>query len=389
MLKNLQKMGHHVVTVSVCAVEKMVHEIEAAGAEYIAVPEMKNILEMKRSPYFPIIAGYRQIERIAQEKSIDIIHAHDFHSIMRAFLAAIRLRKGFVSTQPGGPNTPKMGPTKTDTVLFSQENMDYHKRAGKKNLHLIRARMDTTEYYPTPVVEDFIEKNIFPASGKKIVMAVRLFETKRASLKSVVEAARIFAGMPKPPRICVAGEGPMLSQLLEESRQINIASAGGPVLRFIGPIFKPEEMARFYNYSDLVIGSGRGILEAMACGKPVVILGENYEAEVVGPDNIEEIAYYNFSGRHFRQRKKSCETLSDLLKRLVKDTDQMQRLGEHSLDYIRSKMDAQLGTEQLVEVYSKAIERKSVLADLFVWYIDTMYHSLLETTKRRIFAGRI
>ena len=161
------------------------------------------------------------------------------------------------------------------------------------------------------------------------------------------------------------------------------------MLRFIGPIFKPEEMARFYNYSDLVIGSGRGILEAMACGKPVVILGENYEAEVVGPDNIEEIAYYNFSGRHFRQRKKSCETLSDLLKRLVKDTDQMQRLGEHSIDYIRSKIDAQLGTEQLVEVYSKAIERKSVLADLFVWYIDTMYHSLLETTKRRIFAGRI
>ena len=67
----------------------------------------------------------------------------------------------------------------------------------------------------------------------------------------------------------------------------------------------------------------------------------------------------------------------------------MRRLGEYSLEYIRTKMDAQIGAEQLVEVYSKAIERKSVLADLFVWYIDTMYHSLLETTKRRIFAGRI
>jgi glycosyltransferase involved in cell wall biosynthesis len=389
MLKNLQKMGHHVVTVSVCAVEKMVREIESVGAEYIAVPEMKNMLEMKRTPYFPIIAGYHQIERIVKEKSIDIIHAHEFHSIMRAFLAAIRLRKGFVFTQPGGPNTPKIGPKKTDTVLFSQENMDYHKRAGKENLHLIRARMDTTEYYPAQVDENFVKKDLFPASGKKIAMAVRLFETKRASLESVVEAARIFAGMSEPPRICVAGEGPMLSQLQEESRRINIASTAGPVLCFIGPIFKPEDMARFYNYSDLVIGSGRGILEAMACGKPVVILGENHEAEVVGPGNIEEIAHYNFSGRHFRQRKKSCETLSDLLKRLAKDTDQMRQLGEHSIEYIRSKMDARIGTEQLVEVYDKAIERKSVLADLFVWYIDTMYHSLLETTKRRIFAGRI
>jgi glycosyltransferase involved in cell wall biosynthesis len=291
MLKNLQKMKHHVVTVSVCAVDKMVQEIEAARAEFIAVPEMKNMLEMKRAPYFPIIAGYRRIERIVREKSIDIIHAQDFHSILRSFLAAIRLKKGFVFTQPGGPNTPKIGPRKTDTVLFSQENMDYHKQTGRKNLHLIRARIDTTDYYPAPVKENFIEKNLFPASGKKIVMAVRLFETKRASLKSVVEAARTFAGKPEPPRICVAGEGPMLSELLEESRQINNASAAGPVLRFIGPIFKPEKMAQFYNYSDLVIGSGRGILEAMACGKPVVILGENYEAEVVGPDNIEQIAY--------------------------------------------------------------------------------------------------
>jgi glycosyltransferase involved in cell wall biosynthesis len=388
MLKNLQKMKHHAVTVSVCAVEKMVREIEATGAEFIAVPEMKNILEMKRAPYFPIIAGYRQIERIVREKSIDIIHAQDFHSIMRAFLAAIRLKKGFVFTQPGGPNIPKMGPKKTDTVLFSQENMDYHKQAGKENLHLIRARIDTTEYYPASVEGDFIEKGLFPASGKKIVMAVRLFETKRAFLKSVVEAARIYADMPEPPRICVAGEGPMLSELLEESRQINNAGASGPVLRFIGPIFKPEEMTRFYNYSDLVIGSGRGILEAMACGKPVVILGENYEAEVVGPDNIEDIAYYNFSGRHFRNRKMPCETLSDLLLRLVKDTDQMRRLGEYCLDYIRNKMDARLGAEQLVQVYDMAIERKSVLTDLLAWYIDTMYHSILETTKKRIFAGR-
>ena len=41
MLKNLQKMGHHVVVVSVSAVEEMVREIEATGAEFIAVPEMK------------------------------------------------------------------------------------------------------------------------------------------------------------------------------------------------------------------------------------------------------------------------------------------------------------------------------------------------------------
>jgi UDP-N-acetylglucosamine:LPS N-acetylglucosamine transferase len=47
MLKNLQKMQHHIITVSVSAVEKMVREIEETGAEYIAVPEMKNILEKK------------------------------------------------------------------------------------------------------------------------------------------------------------------------------------------------------------------------------------------------------------------------------------------------------------------------------------------------------
>ena len=104
MLKNLQKMGHHIIVVSSAGVQEMTNEIKAAGAEYISIPEMKNLYMMKRKPYFPIMAGYRQIEQIAKEKTVDIIHAYDFMAIARGFLAAVRLGKGFVFTQAGGPD---------------------------------------------------------------------------------------------------------------------------------------------------------------------------------------------------------------------------------------------------------------------------------------------
>jgi len=180
----------------------------------------------------------------------------------------------------------------------------------------------------------------------------------------------------------------MLPDLQEEARQVNSKSINGPVLNFIGPVFSPKDMSQLYNYSDIVVGSGRGILEAMACGKPVVILGENNEVEVVDSKNIDDIAYYNFSGRHFRQREKRIEPLSELLGRLVKDTDHMRQLGEYSLEYIRTEMDARLCVKQLVNVYEKAIERKSVLTDFFIWYIDIMGHTIAETIRKRIIGRR-
>jgi len=388
VLKRLQEEGHHVTVVSPGAVKEMIEEIQRAGAEYVAVPEMKDLFKARRKPYFPIMAGYGRIKHLARDMKIDIIHAQDFMSLPRGYMAAIRLRKSFVFTQAGGPNTPRMGPKDSDTVLFSRENLDYHKRRGRKHLHLIRARIDTTEYKPGPVDESFIGRHSLPASGTRIFVASRLQSFKTAFFKSITETARIFASTPASPKIFVAGEGALLPQLREEARQINSTAVDGPVLSFIGPVYGSEEMNQFYNYADIVVGSGRGILEAMACGKAVVIIGANNESEIVDSKSLDDIAYYNFSGRHFKRRTTGPRPLPDLLLELAEDTDRLQQLGEYSLNFIRTEMDAQLGARQLLDVYEKANARKAALADFFIWYADVVGHTIAEFVRKKIFRRR-
>jgi glycosyltransferase involved in cell wall biosynthesis len=66
------------------------------------------------------------------------------------------------------------------------------------------------------------------------------------------------------------------------------------------------EMEQVINLADLVISCGRGVMEAMACGRPVIVMDDRpympAAAEgIVTKCNIEELMFCNFSGR-YRQR---------------------------------------------------------------------------------------
>jgi hypothetical protein len=121
------------------------NEFSLAGIECIFMPELKRYWK------FPTISGYRKIVRVSKSKSIDIIHAQDVGAIGRSYLAATKLRKSFVFTQPGGPLTHHIPPCNSEIVLFSNELLDGFRKKhgiGKENLHLIQSRIDTAIYKP-------------------------------------------------------------------------------------------------------------------------------------------------------------------------------------------------------------------------------------------------
>lgn len=61
-----------------------------------------------------------------------------------------------------------------------------------------------------------------------------------------------------------------------------------------------EDMMQLYNSADLVIGYGRVALEAMACGRPVIVYGVNGGDGYVTPDNLDAVMYRNCSGWSLR-----------------------------------------------------------------------------------------
>ena len=119
-------------------------------------------------------------------------------------------------------------------------------------------------------------------------------------IDSVVIGQPIVIPEQKPPReelrrILVIRREPVPSDpfaFLAGSYELRISDPAAPIEGQI-------------EWADLVIAIGRGALEAMAQGKPVLVadnrpyigaLGDGY----VTPENILEIARHNFSGRRFR-----------------------------------------------------------------------------------------
>lgn len=72
--------------------------------------------------------------------------------------------------------------------------------------------------------------------------------------------------------------------------------------KFKNPVWDIEN---YINQADLVITLGRGAYEAMACGRPVLVLDKRKYQALLGdglltPDNIDHSSHYNCSGRAFR-----------------------------------------------------------------------------------------
>lgn len=380
MIKYLISKGHHVIVMAPDGNKTMIDSYRNIEAEFFGFPEV--------SYYFPHInvLGAVRVINICRKNNVDIIHAQDFESIPPAYLAAVFLKKGFVFTRPGGPPNSFAPPKHIKSVFFSQELMDEmieRHNLVKKNISLIRARIDTAFFYPTNVDSNFIEKYNLPTSRKTIVMAMRLDKGKRPWINTLLSVANYMKEENKDADIILAGEGTLLEEINDKVTQINRKSQHGKFIYIIGPILEVEEINQLYNYADVVVGHGRGILEAMACKKTVIILGGNCKGEIIDPDTINEAAKYNFSGRHLKD-KSSPRELYVMIKNLLSNEEGLRDLGLFSYNYVKTQMDAEIGAQQLLEVYQKSLEKDNTFFDYSIWYI-----TLSRTTAGMILRNRV
>ena len=152
-------------------------------------------------------------------------------------------------------------------------------------------------------------------------------------------------------KIIVAGGGQLLEKYkllgndLEE-KKTNIK------FNFLGEV-TDINIIKHHNFeSNLIVGHGRGILEAMVIGKPVVLLGfDTKGTQLITSSNIKNISDYNFSGRNLIVDKKD-KTLSEVLNS-VNLRDILKKCGNYNQSYITEKYDSIIGAKKTIEVYRK------------------------------------
>lgn len=97
------------------------------------------------------------------------------------------------------------------------------------------------------------------------------------------------------------------------------------------------DVVKEINESDLVVGIGRSVYDAMACGRPCVILDERsyngYQADgYLRPNRFWQYVKKNCSGRYLRRKYKDEEIVREIRKYDPKDGEVLREIAESALN---------------------------------------------------------
>jgi glycosyltransferase involved in cell wall biosynthesis len=351
MIPHLREAGHTIEVIAPGGASELVGDYLSAGGRIHSVPELE------RWRYLPRPSVAKRVATLCQDIGIELVHAQSPYSMPAASLAAGRLGLPVVVTIPGGPWDGRPPPNWAPCVSYSDELLVALRRAGRPDdaiTRLIRARFDTSRYRPAPPCPEFMARHGIPDSGTRIAIAIRLDPDKRPRLESLLALAEQLREVDEEMHLVLAGGGELQGMIEDRAREINEGRARGPVLHVIGPLLESEDVCRLYQAADIVLGIARGVMEPMACGRPVVVLGRDDEGQLVAPDTVELIARYNFSGRQFGIEGADGRPLVELLLELARDHERRRALGDFALEYVRSQLDARIGARQLLDFYAES-----------------------------------
>lgn len=369
----LTRLGHSVSAVFPCALPGLADEWIQAGIHVsLAYPERTEVPSGFIGRRTQILSRMRVILQRHRDSPIDIFHCQDENALREGLWAAALLHKGVLCTRAGGEARTSQVPSNMEFVLYSQELKDQHLRLPGRfhpeHLHVIPARFEIP-LDASPILTDNAEATDgLRASRVNIFMAMRLKPDKTKWLDTLERILVSAAAQKLPIWITLAGDGPLRERTtrLAESLEHEHSSAR---LLHLGFVKEETRLWSFIRASDGIMGHGRGLIEGMMMGKPALVLGEQGEMELVTPDNIERIAYYNFSGRHFRAAPppRDADGLADL-KRLV-DVEERYRIGAWSAGYMRERMPVGVGAADLLKVYHSAARKPATIMQALRWEI--------------------
>jgi glycosyltransferase involved in cell wall biosynthesis len=299
LAKELKHRGHHVFVVS----DTFSTPFEG---KYFSLSLDKRTLINKIKNVF-------KLKKIIQEEKIDILHAHSRASSWVGYYAT-RLAKIPMVTTVHGIQRPhkslKVFPCLGDYAIAICENVYEHiiKNFGfpKEKTKLIRNGIFLSN-------STLLPKEL---SAKKIAIYIsRTDGPKGKILKLILREVlpEIFKSLPDWEILIVGGD----EKEIEISLLVDRLNQNFPLPKVKWLKFQKNLLEIFFQ-SDLVIGTGRVAMEAMAYGRPVLALGESEVYGLLNENNFPLAQKSNF-GDCGKRKNYQKEELIELFKRVFSE----------------------------------------------------------------------
>lgn len=253
-------------------------------------------------------------------------------------------------------------------AINEYQKVVFTKQTGlnEKDIVVIPNSIDCEKFSLTKLADERIKKELeklgFDFHASKIAHIGSLNANKMSSIEGIINATPKIVEKFPHTQVLIVGGGEGFSQVAELAKRAN-QELGRQVVIMTGFV-KNDDMPKMIGVADIVIGVGRAALEAMACGKPVIVAGTsigpfggNYGG-IAGQSNVCELAAHNFSGRNSTEKTMPEKMAEDCI-RLLEDEEYRLSLSIFGREYVQREHDIRKAIRRLEEVYHVVTTRYS------------------------------
>ncbi|MFZ4619054.1 MAG: glycosyltransferase [Bacteroidota bacterium] len=298
------------------------------------------------------------IKNFIREKKIDVVHAHSRAASWVCYFATRNGNVPLVSSIHGRQHlhfSSKMfsvyGEKRVAVCKSIYDHLNHDLKYELDTLSLVHNGIEMSKWR--------FERHNPPKRTKKIVSYVgRLSGFKGDTLLIIVE--QIF---PKVLERYPDVEFHIIGGMNEKSKIIPAIDTTNKRMgkEFIIAKGFSNDVERVYRDSDLIIGSGRVAMEALACGSPVVAIGESNYVGILSEETEREAVITNFGDLEARRPIDVENSVLSILKGL-EHPESIE--GTWGRNFIEKNFEIKAVTAQIDGVYVEAIATKKGITEI-------------------------
>lgn len=297
---------------------------------------------------FSIKSASKQVKKLTEVHDIDIIHCFDYFS----YHFSKKTSKPTLLTIPGGKNNPSL-PQIKNILLFSSENYSFYKNKpafSKSNLFLLRNRVGK-------LIQDKerIKKleSAYKPKGIKILKIARIGSYYKNSILDSIKFSNFLSSKGISNTLFIIGyvEDDKVKNEIN-ARILNAANSKN--INLITDDFYTNNANQLLDLADIVMGTGRGIMEALSLNKISYAPIRSGKAHVlVNRETIDELQYYNFSER---ARLKSEPKEKYCYKHLLNTIENKNEYKLWAENVFNERYSVNNITQKLIHIYDEVLE---------------------------------
>ncbi|MGE5484556.1 MAG: glycosyltransferase [Ignavibacteriales bacterium] len=344
LARELARRGRHVAVVSQGG--RLTAGLESSGiAHYFAPLHSRSPLSLYRA--------VQAISALVQRERPDILHAHARIPAW-ACSVATRGKVPIVTTYHGvyAAGFPwNLVTVPGDlTVAVSEDVADHfvgHFGFDRNRIRVILNGIDTARFSPS--ADSSAIRTRFGISGHPLILHVSRLSGEFAHTAAQLIPA-VAALLPDYPDLqsVIVGDGDRLDEIRSLAARVNESSGRAAVVVTGGW----EDMPPVYAAADVVVGVARVALEAMSCGKPVVLAGEGGLRGLLDEHIMEDAVHHNFTARGCRRAVTPCE-LETELRQAMSDVGRRAELARNGRRIVVERYSIEKMVDDIESVYNE------------------------------------